>query len=74
MNSLAFSLVGQIGFSRRHFFVVNGLAFPRFYRERQSDLETPEMARSRSIWRFWPGLAFLTRAQPKREHRRTSIP
>jgi hypothetical protein len=27
MNSLAFSLASQIGFSRRHFFVVNGLAF-----------------------------------------------
>jgi len=27
MNSLAFSLESQIGFSRRHFFMVNGLAF-----------------------------------------------
>jgi len=52
MNSRAFSLVGQIGFSRRHFFVANGLAFPRSYLERQKDLETPEMARSRYIWRL----------------------
>ena len=28
MNSLAFSFASQIGFSRKHFFVVNGLAFP----------------------------------------------
>jgi hypothetical protein len=37
MNSLALSLASQIGVSRRHFFVVNWLAFPLANFERQSD-------------------------------------
>jgi len=35
MNSVAFSLASQIGFSRRHFLVVNGLAFPLSNLERR---------------------------------------
>jgi hypothetical protein len=35
MNSLAFSLASQIRFSRRQFFVVNGLAFPLSNLERR---------------------------------------
>src|ERR1051326_789985 len=70
MNSVAFSLASQIGFSRRHFFVVNGLAFPLSNSSGESDSETPDMARISSM-AILAGTCALTRAQPKREKRRT---